>query len=78
MTKRAELAAAELARRGWDVGESTGLMHCPRCKSEVHARDNYCLTCGERLPGVFGQSPLDDIEAAIVAALGAALDNRTT
>lgn len=41
MTKRAELAAAELARRGWDVGESTELMHCPRCMGEVHARNNY-------------------------------------
>lgn len=71
MTKRAELAAAELARRGWDVGESTELMHCPRCMGEVHARHNYCATCGEKLPGVYGQTSLDDIEAAIAAAVGA-------
>jgi uncharacterized paraquat-inducible protein A len=71
MTKRAELAAAELARRGWDVGESPGLTHCHNCKCEVHARDNYCAVCGEKLPAVFGQSSLDDIEAAIVAAVGA-------
>jgi len=75
MTKRAELAAAELARRGWDVGESTAYKTCMQCKHEADGGDNYCAVCGEKLPTVWGKSSLDDIEAAIVAALGDELDN---
>jgi len=72
MTKRAELAAAELARRGWMIDSSEqAVLYCPRCSTEVKPAHSFCYACGERLPDVFGQSSLDDIEAAIVAAMWA-------
>ena len=77
MTKRAELAAAELARRGWVVeSDERAVLYCPRCSTEVSSSHSFCFSCGERLPDVFGQSSLDDIEAAIAAAMGAAIADR--
>ena len=74
MTKRAELAAAELARRGWMIESSEpAVLYCPRCSTEVSSSHSFCFSCGERLPDVFGQSSLDDIEAAIAAAIADAI-----
>ena len=72
MTKRAEFAAAELARRGWMIDTSEqAVLCCPRCFTKVKPSHSFCYSCGERLPDLFKQSSLDDIEAAIVAAVGA-------
>jgi rRNA maturation endonuclease Nob1 len=76
MTKRAELAAAELARRGWEIdGSETveAMKDCAKCGAEIDIEHKYCPHCGEKshVLVAFAQSSLDDIEAAIVAAMGA-------
>ena len=70
MTKRAELAAAELARRGWDISENSDT-HCNTCGRLHKHSDNYCPACGTKRATPPNASALDDIEAAIVAAMGA-------
>lgn len=75
MTKRAELAAAELYRLGWsgccdypkfcDCGyDLLGLM-IRSLKTDVR----YCPQCGKQVQLLYNQEVLADLEAAIDAAL---------
>ena len=70
MTKRAELAAEELARRGWDLSENSDTF-CTVCRRVHKHTDNYCPACGTKRGTSANSSALDDIEAAIAAAVGA-------
>lgn len=73
MTERAKRAAEELRRRGWqmDASDDGGELRkeCQQCGCQIPADSRYCNNCGARVTVGFADSPLADIEAAIVEAL---------
>jgi uncharacterized OB-fold protein len=73
MTERAKRAANELARRGWQVDiDDAGIgldKDCPQCGHSMRSTARYCENCGTRAIGEVSTTSLDDIEAAIAAAL---------
>ncbi len=75
MTERAKRAASELIRRGWqvDTSEDSELdRQCQQCGQQISADARFCQHCGTRVTHSVAQSSLDDIEAAIAAALESA------
>lgn len=64
-TERARRAAAVLAERGWSVS-------CHNCGTYPPRYARYCDQCGEPVRN-FGSSTLDDLEAAIAAAVDCGL-----
>lgn len=75
MTARAQRAAEVLRARGWDVdeyenGEVQSFKPCMHCAESLPITARYCSNCGARTPGSFAECSIDDLEAAIQAALG--------
>ena len=66
-TERAKLAAAVLAERGWNVMEND-VVSCHKCGADLMRDARYCYQCGEPVRN-FTRSTLDDLEAAIAAAV---------
>jgi hypothetical protein len=69
-TERAKRAAAVLAERGWSVTENDGVS-CHKCGAELMRDARYCYQCGEPARN-FARGTLDDLEAAIEAAVDVA------
>jgi len=73
MTERAKRAAEELKRRGWQV-DTWNLSEidktCNQCGYQIRADSRFCQNCGTRVVGDVSAGSLEDIEAAIAAALG--------
>ena len=75
MTERAMRAAKELMRRGWqiDTGDDSTLdKECTKCGFQMRADSRFCQNCGTQVTVSASESALDDIEAAIAAAVGGA------
>lgn len=70
MSERAKRAADELKARGWSIDHDGLTVECTRCGSDIGGGMNYCPQCGEKCPSHHDAGPLDDLEAAIVAACG--------
>jgi uncharacterized Zn finger protein (UPF0148 family) len=69
MTTRAERAAQELARRGWEMCDELK-KNCPTCgTTSLYHGARFCPQCGAKVPAIFDSSVMDDLEAALVAAL---------
>jgi len=66
-TERAKRAAVVLAERGWSVAENDGVS-CHKCGADLMCNARYCYQCGEPVHN-FTCSTLDDLEAAIAAAV---------
>jgi primosomal protein N' len=66
-TERAKRAAAVLADRGWSVTENDGVS-CHKCGHDLMRDARYCYQCGEPVRN-FTRGTLDDLEAAIAAAV---------
>ena len=69
-TERAKRAAAVLSERGWSVTENDGVS-CHKCGAELMRDARYCYQCGEPARN-FARGTLDDLEAAIAAAVDGA------
>lgn len=72
MTERAKRAAQELMRRGWQIDTSDDSeldKECTQCGYQMRADSRFCQQCGTRVVTDASESSLDDIEAAIAAAL---------
>ena len=73
MTERAKRAAEELKRRGWQIDTSDDIeldKECQQCGYQMRADSRFCQNCGTRVVGDVSAGSLEDIEAAIAAALG--------
>lgn len=70
MTERAKRAVAELERRGWSLSDEYS-KDCIKCGGEMPAGSRYCAQCGEKAALNFDATTLEDIEAAIAAAVDA-------
>lgn len=76
MTERAKRAAEELKRRGWQVDEidEDGKLdkECQQCGYQIRADSRFCQNCGTRVVVGTAEGSLEDIEAAIAAAVDSA------
>lgn len=75
MTDRAKRAAEELKRRGWQMDKSDDSeldKECQQCGYQMRADSRFCQNCGTRVVAGVAESSLDDIEAAIAAAVDGA------
>lgn len=75
MTARAQRAAEVLRARGWDVDEcddynGQSYKPCLHCDERLPITARYCSNCGAKTPVYFSELSIDDLEAAIQAALG--------
>lgn len=69
MTDRAKRAAQVLESYGWQLDDTYIQKTCATCGHYENEPGNYCRQCGHKLPVHYGGSTLDEIEAAIAAAL---------
>ena len=72
MTERAKRAAEELIRRGWQIDTSDDSeldKQCLQCGYQMRSDSRFCQNCGTRVEHAPAESSLEDIEAAIAAAL---------
>jgi predicted amidophosphoribosyltransferase len=69
MTERAKRAVAMLQNLGWDCRDD-GDKSCRQCSASVSRQWNYCPNCGAGAHAVPPQAAVDDLEAAVAAALG--------
>lgn len=71
MTARAQRAAEVLRSLGWDVDYAEhSRKPCPHCAENLTTNVRFCSNCGARAPATFSATVIDDLEAAIQAALG--------
>jgi hypothetical protein len=69
MTERAERAVAALQSLGWDCRDDS-TKSCRKCDYPVERERRYCPRCGAEAPPYPAQEAVDDLEAAVAAALG--------
>jgi len=73
MTQRAMRAAEVLRRRGWQMDSDDSVYRldkgCVACGHLMPADSRYCPQCGTPVLDGFASSSLEDIEAAICAAV---------
>lgn len=72
MSERAKRAAEELSRRGWQIDTSDDSeldKACHQCGYQMRSDSRFCQNCGTRILTGIAQGSLDDLEAAIVAAV---------
>lgn len=68
MTERAKRAMEELKRRGWGMRDDYE-KHCNVCDYLVSSSFKYCPQCGNEMPANWSAETIEDIEAAIAAAV---------
>ena len=72
MTDRAKRAAAELLRRGWmmDLEDEELDRQCQQCGFQMRHDARFCQQCGTKVELTVASGGLEDLEAAIDAAMG--------
>lgn len=71
MSERAQRAAEELRRRGWQIdGSDDSALDktCRHCGYQMRADSRYCQQCGAKVEHGVAETSLQDLEAAIRAA----------
>lgn len=72
MTSRAKRAAEELIRRGWQIDTSDDPeldKQCANCGYQMRYDSRFCQQCGKRVEVGIAETSLQDLEAAIAAAI---------
>ena len=73
MTERAKRACEELRKRGWQIDDTSDdvklARECHVCRTQLLNESRFCHRCGSKVSETFDSSSIDDLEAAIAAAL---------
>jgi len=73
MSERAKKAAEVLRQLGWQIDrpDDDGELdkECHQCGYQMRNDSRFCQNCGTKVVHGVAQSAIDDLEAAIVAAL---------
>ena len=68
MTERAKKVAEELEKRGWSMRDDN-TKECYVCGYELGLGIRYCPQCGTKKLATFDATTIEDLEAAIAAAM---------